>query len=74
MATRHDTPKGFKKWVKDHKEQIQGVKNPPYWVRNNKDVVNGVWWKKKDDAKVNIIANPQKRMRMFHLILSLRPL
>ena len=30
-----DTPKGFKKWVKDHKEQIQGAKNPPYWVRNN---------------------------------------
>ena len=42
-----DTPKGFKKWVKDHKEQIQGAKNPPYWVRNNKAVVNGIWWKKK---------------------------
>ena len=41
-----DTPKGFKKWVKDHKEQIQGAKNPPYWVRNNKDVVNGIWKEK----------------------------
>ena len=40
-----DTPKGFKKWVKDHKEQIQTAKNPPYWVRNNKDVVNGIWGK-----------------------------
>ena len=42
-----DTPKGFKKWVKDHKEQIQKAKNPPYWVRNNKAVVNGIWGKKK---------------------------
>lgn len=41
-----DTPKGFKKWVKDHKEQIQGAKNPPYWVRNNKAVVNGIWREK----------------------------
>ena len=59
-----DTPKGFKKWVKDHKEQIQGAKNPPYWVRNNKAVVNGIWRKKNysDIAeKVNIIANPQKK-------------
>lgn len=46
-----DTPKDFKKWVKDHKEQIQGAKNPPYWVRNNKDVVNGIWRKKRDDTK-----------------------
>ena len=45
-----DTPKGFKKWVKDHKEQIQGAKNPPYWVRNNKAVVNGIWRK---EAKVS---------------------
>ena len=56
-----DTPKDFKKWVKDHKEQIQKAKNPPYWVRNNKAVVNGIWRKKKDDAKVNIIANPKKK-------------
>lgn len=41
-----DTPKGFKKWVKDHKEQIQSAKNPPYWVRNNKAVVNGIWREK----------------------------
>ena len=47
-----DTPKDFKKWVKDHKEQIQGAKNPPYWVKNNKAVVNGIWGKKnKNDAK-----------------------
>ena len=46
-----DTPKDFKKWVKDHKEQIQKAKNPPYWVRNNKAVVNGIWKEKKDDAK-----------------------
>ena len=42
-----DTPKDFKKWVKNHKKQIQGAKNPPYWVRNNKAVVNGIWRKKK---------------------------
>ena len=42
-----DTPKGFKKWVKDHKEQIQKAKNPPYWMKNNKAVVNGIWGKKK---------------------------
>lgn len=40
-------PKGFKKWVKEHKDQIQSAKNPPYWVRNNKAVVNGIWGKKK---------------------------
>lgn len=47
-----DTPKGFKKWVKDHKEQIQGAKNPPYWVRNNKAVVNGIW-RKEESKKYN---------------------
>lgn len=46
-----DTPKGFKKWVKDHKEQIQKAKNLPYWVRNNKDVVNGIWRKKASEEK-----------------------
>ena len=46
-----DTPKGFKKWVKDHKEQIQGAKNLPYWVRNNKAVVTKIW--KKDIKKVS---------------------
>ena len=44
-----DTPKGFKKWVKDHKEQIQGAKNPPYWVRNNKAVVKGIWKKETSE-------------------------
>lgn len=46
-----DTPKGFKKWVKDHKEQIQGAKTLPYWVRNNKAVVNGIWRKKTSEDK-----------------------
>ena len=45
-----DTPKGFKKWVKDHKEQIQSAKNLPYWVRNNKAVVTKIW--KKDIKKL----------------------
>ena len=46
-----DTPKGFKEWVKDHKERIQKAKNPPYWVRNNKAVVNGIWRKKASEEK-----------------------
>lgn len=50
-----DTPKGFKKWVKDHKEQIQGAKNPPYWVRNNKAVVNGIWKEEIKDVSVGKI-------------------
>ena len=63
-----DTPKGFKKWVKDHKEQIQGAKNPPYWVKNNKAVVNGIWKEKlyandTHSLKETSFAKTQKDLR-----------
>ena len=58
-----DTPKGFKKWVKDHKEQIQKAKNPPYWVRNNKAVVKEIWGKEKTSSLDNTVKKRRKKIK-----------
>ena len=63
-----DTPKGFKKWVKDHKEQIQGAKNPPYWVRNNKAVVNGIWEKRNDKSRSEFNDKDRERVKKIREI------
>ncbi len=55
----YDTPAGFKKWLKDNGDRVDGWKSKPYWMRDNNGYVDdarfvGLPFDTKDQVKVNI--------------------
>lgn len=66
-----DVPNNFKKWVNDNADRIKTAKKQPYFIRDNKKVVDGILAdnkpsvlndviKKLDDAKVEYL--PVKKL------------
>jgi hypothetical protein len=53
----NDVPAGFREWVKDNKERIDGWKSTPYWVRDNfkkGDINEALRIKTKPNQELNI--------------------